>query len=346
VNAHRITFTGGKSVVGLVENAEDPDPLLVVKDVKGRTRYPRDEIAKVESERVLARLVYTPEERYLLRVEQASPKSAEEHLELARWCMDIGAFAEAVHHFRQAEAEDELALAETMLEKADLLKELTELRNEGRREEALEKLGELREGGQLPSSVLDSLERQIRSRAERSYRKHPSILFWRLLREVLLAKIEDRDLTLIEARRWASSPEGLAAEVFLRIAAITDIPAKEARQIFDGRRNARVVRLNFGKGTFLHPDLLQAAGKPPPPGPQSGEGWWTGAETEDRKAFLLAWVAEFTGLLDVLRIDERRCKTCGGKGVLITLSAVDGHTIRKVCPTCNFVGIQRIVFCR
>ena len=60
-----------------------------------------------------------------------------------------------------------------------------------------------------------------------------------------------------------------------------------------------------------------------------------------------AWYAEFgQGVLAVLRIEPKICRTCGGKGYQEAHSVNEAEVVKTVCPTCNLAQHERLVICR
>ena len=75
------------------------------------------------------------------------------------------------------------------------------------------------------------------------------------------------------------------------------------------------------------------------------EDWWRRARPTERFQFLLAYYAEFSGDYEITNVSFASCQTCGGTGVVrsVSLSSEGGRAKSQECPTCHHIGIRRSV---
>jgi len=75
--------------------------------------------------------------------------------------------------------------------------------------------------------------------------------------------------------------------------------------------------------------------------------WWAAAAAQDRKRFLVAYYAEESGDLALVRIQLQPCRNCNGRGFLEQMSATAGEEDEKIpCEICKTLGVERTVFFR
>ncbi|HKE00297.1 MAG TPA: hypothetical protein VKE69_04750, partial [Planctomycetota bacterium] len=104
------------------------------------------------------------------------------------------------------------------------------------------------------------------------------------------------------------------------------------------------------------------SGKSAGPKKQSAEEWWAQASSIERRWWLQAYYAEFSGDMTV-KPDKRRCQQCGGKGKLEFLStgggappdtgarsgsgststSNDAGVSSVECPLCHGLCLERVV---
>jgi len=72
------------------------------------------------------------------------------------------------------------------------------------------------------------------------------------------------------------------------------------------------------------------------------EEWWEAQPNEDRQRWLLAYYAEFTGMLDILRAKPRDCRRCAAEGV-IQIQNEKSEFEYITCTVCKGLQYERIV---
>ena len=78
---------------------------------------------------------------------------------------------------------------------------------------------------------------------------------------------------------------------------------------------------------------------------RSPEDWWKTESVMNRKRFLIAYFAEESGDMKIIRIRFNLCPHCSGKGFLERMST--GEEDQKVpCEVCKTLGIERLVVFR
>lgn len=227
---------------------------------------------------------------------------------------------------------------------------------------------------------LDRLERQVasdrRTHFQRQVRRRFFTIFDSLVNKKVREKDDDdrsKDIGIKTVTQWATNPRGLVEDIFGELASQTGLDKQEAREFWDSRSQGQVRRYNYGQGTFIHPDVASRVAKALRPKAQRNRGgssrmsgrnrnprgnqqqvklktaddWWNNATSKEKRNFIRAWFAESgNGILEVLRIESELCRTCGGKGVLVSQAANSAEEIRTPCPACNMAGHRRIVICR
>jgi hypothetical protein len=223
---------------------------------------------------------------------------------------------------------------------------------------------------------LDRLETQVVSGRRGHYLKEVRRLFFRILDELVNKKIrekdpEDRtkDISMNSVKQWVSNPRGLTQEIFVAIAEKTGLTDQEAREFWDDRKPGQVKRYNYGTGSFIHPEVAgkvsqmirpkggrkkakssrrrAAPQRKKAPKLKTADTWWEEASNKSRRDWSRAWYAENgNGVLQVLRIETKICRSCGGMGFKITHSATDAQEVKTVCKVCNLAQHERVVICR
>ncbi len=73
------------------------------------------------------------------------------------------------------------------------------------------------------------------------------------------------------------------------------------------------------------------------------EEWWAEARINERKLWIMAYFAEFSGVMKVKKAFGEPCKTCGGTGYLSGIDLKTGKEIRTTCPACHGYRIRRSI---
>jgi len=71
------------------------------------------------------------------------------------------------------------------------------------------------------------------------------------------------------------------------------------------------------------------------------EEWWRNATVNQRKNWIIAYFAEFSGVMKVKKAYADPCITCGGTGYVTALDANSGKEIRVKCPACHGYAMRR-----
>ncbi len=71
------------------------------------------------------------------------------------------------------------------------------------------------------------------------------------------------------------------------------------------------------------------------------EDWWKNARVNERRLWLIAYFAEFSGMMKVKKAYAEPCPTCGGTGYISALDANSGKEIRVKCPACHGYRMRR-----
>lgn len=248
----------------------------------------------------------------------------------------------------------------------DALTEITALRDEYQENAAILKI-----------LNLDRLETQIASSRRNHFQREIRRLFFRIMDDLVNRKIREKDpedrtktISLNAVKQWVANPRGLTQEIFAAIAEKTGLSEQEAISFWNDRKPGAPKHYNYGGGTFIHPEVaakISAATQKNQPrrtpgssrrapqqrqaqGPKlkSADSWWTEeASPKDKRDWAKAWYAETGhGVLQVLRIETKLCRTCGGKGYKVSTSVSGGPETKTVCKTCNLCQHERIVVCR
>ena len=71
------------------------------------------------------------------------------------------------------------------------------------------------------------------------------------------------------------------------------------------------------------------------------EEWWKNASINQRRLWIIAYFAEFSGMMKVVKAYADPCATCGGTGYITALDANTGKEIRIKCPACHGYQMRR-----
>jgi hypothetical protein len=185
------------------------------------------------------------------------------------------------------------------------------------------------------------------------------------VRNLTVAKVREEDLTLAEAKSYAERE--LADAAAARVAGNEGFEEERVRELWAERGDRGKRRATYGAGTYLveKPKLKATGGssdrgtsrrpgdrrssdrrssgstdsqrdKPTP------EEWWKSADPPARRDWLLAYFAEHSDAMRILRIEYEPCAHCSGRGTLTVLN-VEGGIGRILCNRCWGVTHDRIV---
>ncbi len=76
---------------------------------------------------------------------------------------------------------------------------------------------------------------------------------------------------------------------------------------------------------------------------QSPEQWWKNANVGSRKQLLIAYYAEYSGDMKIVRVKFQNCSTCSGKGWFEYFSSNEEEQNKEPCTICKTLAIVRIV---
>ncbi len=250
VDGHKVLFNNNDTRYGLIQNpdAMDGGPAAIIRLLsQGHVEeYPRSQIAKVEDARLDLPQVYTPRQAYEARRDEITPVTGRGHFDLAEYSRMVGAYEEALEHYKLAREDGEFA--QTALGKS--------CESRVARTEILVKNKALQE-------QLDTVKRSlIVARSQRNFQRAASMYVG--LREDMLRIMEqhpDPELqkefrvvelgTRVEAERRAFFQRNMAPEVYRRLRAACHERSREqkVKDIPPGIDRAKRAELEQ-KGTF------------------------------------------------------------------------------------------------
>ena len=71
--------------------------------------------------------------------------------------------------------------------------------------------------------------------------------------------------------------------------------------------------------------------------------WWRNSDTASRKQILVAFYAEKSGDMKIVRVRFRKCRQCNGRGWFESFSVNQDEDKKDPCPVCKTLAIERIV---
>ena len=357
--------------------------VVAIKLESGPREFPESRVSMIEEIAVRALDAYTPRQLYTRRLSEAEPQTAEDHFGIVAFCQKIGDYEKALEHletletdFPEFKAEGVRLQKETvkvLLSQQEAVNLFDDVRKSAYRkmyDRALESLTKLEEG--YPDSPL--LEKIVRYRLTRPQleaqkrgldRERVTSRYYHWMRELATQKVRDREMTLAEAKSYAERE--LADDIAAKVAETEGFEVDEVKELFAERQTNFKRRSTYGPGTFLvekpkKKDQSQQRGsrgrrnnrrssnqrqqpqierKPPKP-----DDWWMSASPATRRDWMLAWYAERSSDVEVLRIEYRSCPRCGGRGYLSILGSTGGGTQRIVCDRSWALGKDRVVVFR
>jgi hypothetical protein len=172
----------------------------------------------------------------------------------------------------------------------------------------------------------------------------------------------DREITMAEAAQVVKRQ--LEKEVLATLAERFAMDAKQVEELFKERGRSTKVIGSYGSGTYI---VYQKEKKPPAPSTPSRrrpgqsaqqrtnrpkiekrppEEWWAQMDLPERRRFLLAIYGESSKLVEILRVEFDKCKTCGGQGYQIIYATGSGGNTQALCDRCFGVGVDKKVIFR
>ncbi len=183
------------------------------------------------------------------------------------------------------------------------------------------------------------------------------------MRDLATEKVRDDELTVSEVKSWAQ--RDFADAIADRIAASEQMAVDRVRELWTERVTSFKRRASYASGTILvekpkkkerksttrrpqqrrrstgrRDDRQQRIERKPP----TPDEWWARASPASRRDWLLAFYAENSGDVEVLRVDYKACTRCSGTGKLEVLSGGGADTI--ICDRCYALGRDKTVVFR
>lgn len=205
----------------------------------------------------------------------------------------------------------------------------------------------------LPDVVLEQLarlEKLFTERRNEYFQLEAKIQFPKIVERAIKKKLGEKDVTLSDVTGWTRRdlPEQAFKELEERFARKDDVTPDEVRQFWENRRKGSWRTAGYGAGTFIvEKPQIQApkrtgggggsGGQPgpafTPPKPPTRDQWWAHAAPRDRESWVLAFFVENSGLFEVGEPKWVNCPTCGGVGLLSTLTG--GGEVAYLCTRCG-----------
>ena len=73
--------------------------------------------------------------------------------------------------------------------------------------------------------------------------------------------------------------------------------------------------------------------------------WWSDATRDQRRVFLRAYYAEFSGDHKLVSAHADQCITCAARGFLEVIEA-SGKIAKQTCPTCQGTAFKRWIYAK
>ncbi|MHC4942634.1 MAG: hypothetical protein ACYTG7_06380 [Planctomycetota bacterium] len=77
---------------------------------------------------------------------------------------------------------------------------------------------------------------------------------------------------------------------------------------------------------------------------RSPEDWWRNESAANRKRFIIAFYAEESGDMKIMRVKLNPCRNCNGEGWLEQISTTGEDEKKIPCELCKTLGVERTVF--
>jgi hypothetical protein len=383
VDGHRVTLVTGETITGVAENPRGTEPLRM-KTRAGVREYDRSTFAgEVEAVRIDGRLVYAPEEFYVLLRDAEPPRTTAANEELAKKCLTIGAYVHAKEHLDVCAADvvfmagPEGRAVETMLRSCDvglksqraqeLVQAIRLAEFENRWNDARRTAKEL-DATYTDASVrsllsFDAVFAGVEKGRDAYFRGRIAFDVIKIMDRLVEAKVRERKPavavaapksgapapgTLAAARRWAM--QDLVAALWDKVGKELGLERQEVDDYWTTRSRRAPHRATYGTGSFIV--VKDAASSPPAPTKPPGAAG-AGATT-NRRSDEDWWAAVGTDdrrswlTADFVersnRFDVRAEQTnCADCGGTGFVGAGGAPADRHVCVTCNGCGRVRTV---
>ncbi|MHC4547188.1 MAG: hypothetical protein ACYTEZ_00290 [Planctomycetota bacterium] len=377
IQGHRIKNRAGTVFQGLLVNAKtvERDGFYVLKTADGDRRIRLADVRSGPDPVELDALeVYKPLELYEQELAKKNPETAEDHFRLAEFARVWGALEQAKHHlekvlelddpddakYQRAKIERLLEVVNKLLGSQQAFAELKGIKKSivyRKYPRAAEQLTAFREAYKDDQDLLeaaDNLETELKEKRSKHYVGMIPSLLRNTIKELLLKKVREKDLTLREAQQYVlpqnerrqflksvrgglkdpSAGVSVSDAAWELIGKKLDIGPEEVKDFWEKRSKRSTHSAFYRDGTFIVVEELEdALARAPKVKPKKGEKapklpkpkkrktpeeWWEGKiarrKFSELRDWLFAWWAEKSGLCEVLEPREEICPTCHGKG--------------------------------
>jgi len=375
----RVTLLDGNVYDGVPLEARR-EGVLSLKVATGPIEIPESRVRSVEEIGVAALDAYTPRELYDRYVREHVPQGGPEHFETVQYCRRIGDYEKALEHlalieeshpdFQPEAVQLQKSAVSVLLEQKEALELFDELRlaaSRSRYDDALAALTRLE--SRFPESpILETVRRRrldrehLEERQREQDRERVTGRYYYWMRELARQKVREEELTLAEVRSYAERE--FANDIAAQVAESENLEVDEVKELFAARETRFKRRATYGDGTYLveerkksrrperrgRSDRRDPRRRDPRRGPErtieykppTPDEWWAKAGPVARRDWLLAYYAEHSSDVDVLRTDHKSCVRCGGTGRLRLLGTSGGAT-EVPCDRCWGLGKDKIV---
>jgi hypothetical protein len=233
--------------------------------------------------------------------------------------------------------------------------------------------------------VLDDTENVVDQIEQAKVRFTQSVVvkdWYANMRRIIRKKALDKEVKLADAKKWLHKE--LTAEIVSTISTRRGLDPEDIKSAFEERKVYSVYRGSYGTGSFIvekgsrygsggasgaindlgkRLGLDQASrdrlndmfggksksGSSKKKKALSPDDWWEIATSDMKYQWMMAYYAENSGDMEVVRVETKQCPSCRGKGYQSFLAAGGGAsredtgTQRTMCTRCQGLGKDRIV---
>ena len=301
--------------------------------------------------------------------------TARHHYRIGEYAEKAGAFETAKKHYEICAADETFLLAhvaKTRLERVEsilknqaalddlrAIRQAVSLKAFRKVREMLEKFKEDHpDAGEAIAHRLERGKSEFVKRRNAYFQLEAKINLPKILKKMIKVKVQEKDIGLSDVTGWTKRE--LVDLAFEDLAALfskrDDVTPEEARTFWEGRPKSNWRTESYGSGTFIvEPPKI----KPPkrkrtknkrssskkgtttfkPPKPPNQDQWWEMAKTPMRVTWVMAFVAENSGLFEVSANPKySKCQKCNGEG-LESKRFQSGQIVYYLCTRCG--GAQR-----
>jgi hypothetical protein len=360
---------GEDTITGVVQSEDAVN--LVLKTAGGLLTIPKSMILSREESTCDATDVYTPDELAAEKKSKSTLESAREWFLYAQFCEAVGAYLQAKEAYEAAAVDPEFLNREVAAAKVTaldaLLKDQEAVRTIKDLKMALtnkifpkvrtgiEKFPEKHPEASKPVlAQVEALKAQLKKERDAYFAVEAGKSFVKILTRSIDAKVKVKDVPFNDVQSWAKREltelafADLAKDLQRKDPAVT---VEEAKAFWEARPKKGWLHASYGRGTFvvdppkIKPPSGQGGGssrsggggptvKLEIPKPPTRDSWWLGETTEGRRAWILAYFAENSGLFEVAPKREKKpCDICQGAG-LETKSLTGGGALSYLCTRC------------